>query len=457
MRGRATGGHDARIGTEAGWATNPETLGKDSYNPALAPHAWGYIYKAGRCFWCFQKWTLGHVCDRDAPREIPSLQVRSTSAAVSQMPDKMPKSQCEKTTVEDETESVLLYSMNNAPKQQTVSKAITVHASLAAISAVCDEVTAKDLQTEPTFLQKSQKQKSDLRIPPIWVPTPKIGVPAHTPTHRNCTGSTDNDDRMLHPKIFKQVQKLSNHTFTLDACANSKGDNVLCSRYCSVEDLFLTRDLKGEFVWLNPPFKRANEFLEAYFAQKRAYPDQVGACILLPCWRQFANIPELRQMTVLKQFTPGTHLFSQPGQDQSHRRNMAGVPWAVNVYYDPPRRSTFHAQAHQGRQALVFTVKVGEQRAQLLLDTGTTNRSFINAATCRRLGILIRTPMPLEQRHEANRKAPSIAVDPTEFADTPLGTPKRREDPGVLPHMLTPVTYGNGVQATPLGVASLTL
>ena len=73
MRGRATGGRDVRIGTEAGWATNPETLGKDSYNPALPPRAWGYIYKSGRCYWCFQKWRPGHVCDRDAPREIPSL------------------------------------------------------------------------------------------------------------------------------------------------------------------------------------------------------------------------------------------------------------------------------------------------------------------------------------------------------------------------------------------------
>ena len=136
---------------------------------------------------------------------------------------------------------------------------------------------------------------------------------------------------------------------------------------------------------------------------------------------------------------------------------MAGVPWAVNVYYDPPRCSTFHAQAHESRQALVFKAKVGEQRAQFLLDTGTTDRSFINAATCRRLGIPIRTPMPLEKRCEANRTATSIAVDPTKFTESPLGIPELREDPGVLPHMLTPVTYGNGVQATPLGVASFTL
>ena len=268
-------------------------------------------------------------------------------------------------------ESTLPCLVNNSQKLQKVSKAITAHSSLAAISAVCDEVIAMDLQPDPTLLRASQKQKSDLRIPPILVPTPKMRVPTHTPTNRNGIDSTDTDDRMLHPKIFKQIQKLSNHTFTLDACANSKGDNALCTRYCSVEDSFLNRDLKGEFVWLNPPFKGANEFLEAYFAQKRAYPDHVGACILLPCWRQVANIPELRQMTVLKHFTPRTHLFSQPGQGQSNRKDMAGVPWAVNVYYDPPRRPTFHAQAHQGRQALVFKAKVGEQCAQLLLDTRT--------------------------------------------------------------------------------------
>ena len=65
--------------------------------------------------------------------------------------------------------------------------------------------------------------------------------------------------------------------------------------------------------------------------------------------------------------------------------------------------------------------------------------------------------MPLEKRREANRTATSTAVDPTEFTESPLGTLELHEDPGVFPHMLTPATYGNGVQATPLGVASFTL
>ena len=150
-----------------------------------------------------------------------------------------------------------------------------------------------DLQTDPTSSHTYRKQNSGKHIPPIWVPTPKTGVPVHTSIDRTGTVSADTDDRMLHPKIFKQIQKLSNHTFTLDAYANSKGDNALCARFCSIEDSFLDKDLKGEFVWLNPPFKRAHEFLQAYFAQKRTYPDHVGACILLLCWRNFANILEL--------------------------------------------------------------------------------------------------------------------------------------------------------------------
>ena len=154
MRGRATGGHDARIGTEAGWATNPETLGKDSYNPALPPRTWGYIHKAGRCFWCFQKWTPGHVCNQDAPKEIPSLQVRSERAAASELVKNMPKSKREQKQVEDEAESILTCQVNDSQKQQKVLGAITVHSSLVAISAVCDEVKAMDLQTEFVLLQK---------------------------------------------------------------------------------------------------------------------------------------------------------------------------------------------------------------------------------------------------------------------------------------------------------------
>ena len=47
--------------------------------------------------------------------------------------------------MEDEAESILNCRVNDSQKQQRVSGAITVHSSLAAISALCDEVKAMDL------------------------------------------------------------------------------------------------------------------------------------------------------------------------------------------------------------------------------------------------------------------------------------------------------------------------
>ena len=84
---------------------------------------------------------------------------------------------------------------------------------------------------------------------------------------------------------------------------------------------------------------------------------------------------------------------------------------------------------------------MGEQHAQLLLDTGTIDHLFINAATYRRLGIPIRVPPFAQAQGQANRLATSIAVDPTEFVETPLGTPEPRVDIAIPSQMLTPITY----------------
>ena len=107
--------------------------------------------------------------------------------------------------MENEVESILPCHVTNSQKQQKVSQTITIRSSLVAISAVCDEVTDMDLQTNPKPSQPYQKQKSGLRTPPLWVPTPKTGVPIHTPTERKGADTAEIDDRMLHPKIFKQL------------------------------------------------------------------------------------------------------------------------------------------------------------------------------------------------------------------------------------------------------------
>ena len=103
---------------------------------------------------------------------------------------------------------------------------------------------------------------------------------------------------------------------------------------------------------------------------------------------------------------------------------MAGTPWPVNVYYQPPRghddrriRSMSHDQPR-----LTFQGRVGHHPASILFDTGATGVAYINPACCQRLGLTPRkatVPSRRQQRrlHRLLRlaRATGGAVDPTEF------------------------------------------
>lgn len=215
---------------EAGWAMNPKTLRKDSYNSVLPPSAWGYIWKSGRCFCYFQKWKPGQVCDKKAVREIPSMQESLNLVVVTDHRCPLPTSECnEHITVEDALESPPITELENASELQEVSQPVIVYSSLATISVVCDEIVAMDLEKSPLIIPQKQKQKSVLRTPQIWTPTPKPGVLAHTTIDNRVTNKVDLDDGMIPPRVFKQIRKICNHSLTWDACANNKVDNALCS------------------------------------------------------------------------------------------------------------------------------------------------------------------------------------------------------------------------------------
>ena len=50
----------------------------------------------------------------------------------------------------------------------------------------------------------------------------------------------------------------------------------------------------------------------------------------------------------------------------------------------------------------------------------------------------------------------STGVDPTEFSTPPLADPAPRENSDVPANMLALVAYGNGAQASPIGIATFT-
>ena len=146
-RGRASRGREARLGSEAGWATNPNTMAKTSYNPALPPKTWTAIKKSGRCYKYFCIFGPDHVCPSDAPsQEVPSREVRLAElpamSAHIESPDTV---EHESNTVGDAQESQDGITILHTCEHQAVSQPVIVHSSLDAITALYDEIRAMDL------------------------------------------------------------------------------------------------------------------------------------------------------------------------------------------------------------------------------------------------------------------------------------------------------------------------
>ena len=106
---------------------------------------------------------------------------------------------------------------------------------------------------------------------------------------------------------------------------------------------------------------------------------------------------------------------------------MLGIPWAVNVYYQPPQQ--LHRAQVSGVSSdsprLTFVGQVGHQPAKILFDIGATGTAYINPRCCRRLGLTLRPFRQLSNKqlrclHRIQwlARATHCTVDPTEFSPT---------------------------------------
>ena len=140
-------------------------------------------------------------------------------------------------------------------EHQNVALPVTVHSSLDAIAAICDEIRAMDLQKNPQKHPQNTVRLLSLRILIFGFLLQK----------RECLPLLPPQIEFLHHQhiamtgcyICIYLNRCKNSVIilsVLDACANCKGNSSLCFRYCSPEDTFLSRGLQGEFVWINPPF-----------------------------------------------------------------------------------------------------------------------------------------------------------------------------------------------------------
>lgn len=78
--------------------------------------------------------------------------------------------------------------------------------------------------------------------------------------------------RRVRPQILQDIQALVPDVFTFEACTDELGLNrVLGSKTkrAHEHDSFLNKDLRGEHIFMNPPFSNPVPFIKHYLSEKK--------------------------------------------------------------------------------------------------------------------------------------------------------------------------------------------
>ena len=145
----------------------------------------------------------------------------------------------------------------------------------------------------------------------------------------------DNQDWMFDRGKFHTLNRQYG-PFTLDAACSVTGDNAQCKEFCSKENSFLDKQLRGHVVWVNAPYDQAAEFLGHYTEQKKKYPG-IAAMFVLPQWESQPWWAFTKGFSRVRRYPKGTQLFTSPGPKGSATRMRRGATnWPVMVFWDPP-------------------------------------------------------------------------------------------------------------------------
>jgi hypothetical protein len=154
----------------------------------------------------------------------------------------------------------------------------------------------------------------------------------------------DHEDFMMSPElVYPLVDKYG--PFTLDGAADSAGNNAqdFCDDWCHRDgDSFLERDVSGEAVYLNPPFRRAGTFLKHYLKCKDKDRSTLGLFIL-PHDPDASWWPLVSHMEVVATWAAGTQLFTLTGKRRDTQWKAADCALAARAVHSPSSGSARQA------------------------------------------------------------------------------------------------------------------
>lgn len=183
------------------------------------------------------------------------------------------------------------------------------------------------------------------------------------------------DNRQFLPQLFQDVNKMfssmSGKHFTIDVCSMNNGINALCPKWLSPNRSFLKEydSLAGQALWINPPFRQINTFLQHYLHVKKLQPQTCGA-VLLPAWYNAAWRPLLRGFKCVKTFAVGSEIFMDP----CNGKLIKGIPWPVEIWVDLPHHPITLATSSDADKPPSMTFKglVNGAKCDYLIDSGAS-------------------------------------------------------------------------------------
>ncbi len=192
---------------------------------------------------------------------------------------------------------------------------------------------------------------------------------------------------MLDPHLVNEIQFSLGKKFTLDAACNDSGDNShVPEHFCSPARSFLDSECRGQFVFMNPPFSQMEEFILHYCQEKSQDPSHTSAVIVVPVWRGAEFNKYLKGMHLLKQCPKGSRIFWAKDAISGERRLMPGIPWAVNIWYDPPKMRP--RPASRLLLTKVKNVELGAHRCDTPLDISGVEPQYAERQTIRAVRML---------------------------------------------------------------------